>query len=168
LEVGFRLGIDDEKREIKETIKLSKKTARGEDGRRELLGRMTDKYLHGEEEEGQASGKLPEEGAFDLVGRVPFQVSPFGTVEVEDKDPRHVRDLSFPHVGSPHYSPSTPSVNDRLAAFSPHPRTLWCDPPEFAALLASLPDAPEDDEYVMQTDDVSRCYRRVRIHPEDW
>ncbi|GAA6045561.1 hypothetical protein JCM8097_006874, partial [Rhodosporidiobolus ruineniae] len=128
----------------------------------------TDEYLHGEEEEGQASGKLPEEGAFDLVGRVPFQVSPFGTVEVEEKDPRHVPDLSFPHVGSPHYSPSTPSVNDRLAAFSPHPRTLWCDPPEFAALLASLPDAPEDDEYVMQTDDVSRCYRRVRIHPEDW
>lgn len=118
----------------------------------------TIKYLDKEMSHGRCSARMSPEEVERALGS-PFQASPFGMVERLGKEPRFVRNFSFPYESS---GLEYPSVNDRLASDDKLPPTLWCGPKEFAAVVAALPEG-----VVGRTDDAKSAFRQVPVRKED-
>ncbi|GAA5872817.1 hypothetical protein JCM8547_005712 [Rhodosporidiobolus lusitaniae] len=170
LERGFSLGLDPQKRELKESWILSRKEEKGEDelqgGHVELRKQLDGKYLYKEGKAGRCLGRKSKEEVEKIVGG-PFLTSPFGVVFRPGKDPRHVRNLSKPYPKTP-AAARCPAVNSRFPSFDLLPPTKWAAPEEVGAELAALPPASPDDPILSLGDDGNHAFRLVKIDPEDW
>ncbi|GAA5972538.1 hypothetical protein JCM21900_000655 [Sporobolomyces salmonicolor] len=152
---GFRLGIDPNKATLNESktlppeqLKLAKVLS---------VRQLNGEYIQKEKSAGRISAEMSKQEVEDITGS--FQVSPFGIVERPGKEPRHVRNFSFPYTSNRF---NYLSVNDRISAFSPYPSAYWCGPRHFAQLVLEVDSNSEG-----QVDDLSKAFRRIPIHPVD-
>ncbi|GAA5895413.1 hypothetical protein JCM5296_002399 [Sporobolomyces johnsonii] len=152
---GFRLEIDPGRALLPESRTLP--PAQVKAAKVLAVRTLNNEYIQKEKSAGRISIAMSQEDVERITG--PFQVSPFGIVERLDKEPRHVRNFSFPY---PSNNLDYCSVNDRASSFSPFPSAYWCGPRQFAQLVLDIgPDAEGE------VDDLSKAFRRIPIHPDD-